>query len=316
MKQIRLGTSTLEASRIALGCMRLSEDREEAMRTVHAALDQGINLFDHADIYGLGEREEVFSALWVRAPGLRDRIVLQTKCGVRFPGDPEPTSPGRYDFSHEHIIRSVEGSLRRLKTDYVDILLLHRPDALVEPEEVACAFDQLHRAGKVRWFGVSNHTAAQIKLLRTCVERPLIVNQVELSVVHNQLINDGIAFNRDDLGVISRSEGTLEFCRMEGITIQAWSPLAGGRVSGKPITPPNARLEETVDVVAELAAERNVSKEAILIAWLLRHPAGIQPIIGTTNPTRIADACQADDLTLTREAWYRLFTAGRGARVP
>jgi predicted oxidoreductase len=196
------------------------------------------------------------------------------------------------------------------------VLLVHRPDALVEPEEVARAFDHLYRAGKVRWFGVSNHTAAQIKLLQTCVEQPLMANQVQLSVVHNQLINDGIVFNRDDVGVMSRSEGTLEFCRTEGITMQAWGPLAKGRVSGRPITPPEARLGETAAVVAELAAARNVSKEAILIAWLLRHPAGIQPIIGTTNPTRIAGACQADDLELTREEWYRLFAAGRGGPVP
>jgi predicted oxidoreductase len=286
------------------------------MRTVQAALDQGISLFDHADIYGRGRRERVFSALWERAPALRGRITVQSKCGIRFPGDPEPASPGRYDFSYGHIVSSVEGSLRRLNTDYLDVLLLHRPDALVEPEEVARAFDHLHKAGKVRWFGVSNHTATQIALLQTRVEQPLVANQVELSVVHNRLINDGIMFNRDDRGVMSRSEGTLEYCRMQGITLQAWSPLAGGRVSGKPIVPQNGRLEETAQVVAELASERNVTKEAILIAWLLRHPAGIQPIIGTTDPTRIAGACQADSLALTREEWYRLFTAGRGERVP
>jgi predicted oxidoreductase len=164
--------------------------------------------------------------------------------------------------------------------------------------------------------GVSNHTAAQIQLLQTCVEQPLIANQVELSVAHSQLINDGVAFNRDDLGVTSRSEGTLEFCRMENITLQAWSPLARGQVSGRPPARPDARLEETARVVAELAADRNVSKEAILIAWLLRHPAGIQPVIGTTDPARIASACQADELELTREEWYRLFAAGRGGRVP
>jgi predicted oxidoreductase len=163
---------------------------------------------------------------------------------------------------------------------------------------------------------VSNHTAAQIKLLQTCVEQPLVANQLQLSVVHNQLINDGIVFNREDAGVMSRSEGTLEFCRTQSITIQAWSPLVGGRVSGRPIAPPNARLEEAAALVAELATERNVSKEAILTAWLLRHPARIQPIIGTTNPSRIAGACQADDLELTREEWYRLFVAGRGGPVP
>jgi predicted oxidoreductase len=313
---MKLGTSTLEVSRIALGCMNLSADRQEAMRTVQAALDHGITLFDHADIYGQGKRERVFSALWDRAPSLRDQVIVQSKCGIRFPGDPRPASPGRYDFSYGHIVRSVEGSLRRLKTDYLDVLLLHRPDALVEAEEVARAFDQLHQAGKARWFGVSNHTAAQIKLLQTCVEQPLVANQVQLSLVHNGLINDGIIFNSDEAGDRSGGEGTLEFCRMARITVQAWGSLVGGRVSGRPIVTPNARLEETAAVVAELAAARNVSKEAIVVAWLLRHPARIQPIIGTTNPKRIAGACQADDLKMTREEWYRLFTASRGGAVP
>jgi predicted oxidoreductase len=313
---MRLGTSTLEVSRIALGCMNLSEDRQDAMRTVQAALDRGINCFDHADIYGQGKREEVFSALWDRAPSLRNRIILQSKCGIRFSGDPRPTSPKRYDFRYEHIVRSVEGSLRRLKTDYLDVLLLHRPDALVEPEEVARAFDHLQRSGKVRWFGVSNHTAAQIRLLQTCLEQQLVANQVQLNLVHNRLIDDGVVFNSDDEGATSGGRGALEFCRVQGITLQAWGALAGGRVSGRPIPSSNARLQQTAAVVGELAAARGVSQEAIVIAWLLRHPACIQPIIGTTNPARIAGACQADEVAFTREEWYRLFTAGRGGAVP
>lgn len=316
MQQMKLGQSSLEVSRIALGCMRLSDDREEAMRTVEAALDQGINFFDHANIYGNGAREAVFSALWTRSPHLREKILVQSKCGIRFPGDPHPDSPGRYDFSYEHIIHSVEGSLKRLETDYLDVLLLHRPDALAEPEDVARAFDELRQAGKVRWFGVSNHTAAQIRLLQTCVEQPLVANQVQMSVIHGNLINDGIDFNRNDDTPSSRSEGTIEFCRMENITLQAWSPLAAGHITGRLPDNPEPRLEETAKVVAELAREKGVSGEAILVAWLLRHPAGIQVIIGTTNPSRIAGACQADDVELTREEWYRLFVAGRGARVP
>lgn len=316
MKRMKLGTSTLDVSRIALGCMRLSDSREQAMASVQAALDQGVNLYDHADIYGRGKREAVFATLWERAPGVRDKIILQSKCGIRFVGDPRPTSPQRYDFSYDHILRSVEGSLGRLKTDYLDVLLFHRPDALVEPEEVARACDHLHQSGKVRWFGVSNHTPAQIQLLQTCVEQPLVANQIQLSVVHNQLINDGIVFNRDDVGVTSRSEGTLEFCRMQGITIQAWSPLAGGVLSGIAMADTNTRLEATAALVQELAEEKGVSKEAILVAWLLRHPSRIQPIIGTTNPARIAGACRADEIELTREEWYRLFAAGRGGRVP
>ena len=304
---MKLGNSPLEVSRIAQGCMRLSDDRGQAVTTVRAALDQDINFFDHADIYGRGKREEVFSEIWGDVPGLRDKVILQSKCGIR---------SAQFDFSYEHITQSVEGSLHRLKTDYLDVLLLHRPDALVEPEEVARAFDYLHQAGKVRFFGVSNHTAAQIQLLQTCVEQPLVANQLEFNVIHTHLVNDGIIFNRDDRSMASRSEGTLEFLRMHNITVQAWSPLARGAVSGKPVVNPDARIEATVALVAQLAQEKGVGKEAIVIAWLLRHPARIQPIIGTTNPARIASACQADEVELSRGEWYSLFVAGRGAELP
>jgi len=226
------------------------------------------------------------------------------------------SSPGRYDFSFEHIIKSVEGSLKRLKTDYLDVLLLHRPDPLVDPEEVAQAFDKLKQAGKVRWFGVSNHTTTQIQLLQSALDLPLVANQLQLSIIHHQLINDGVVFNTNDMRVMSRSEGTLEFCRLENITIQAWSPLAGGVVSGKTLESPDARITAVSKLVAAMAEEKNISKEAILTAWLLRHPAKIQPIIGTTTPERIRSACQADQIQLSREEWYRLFTAGRGGRVP
>ncbi len=316
MKTMKLGNSPLEVSRIALGCMRLSDERSQAMATVRAALEQGINFFDHADVYGRGSREQVFSAIWEGRPGLRDQILLQSKCGICPAGDSGARAPTRYDFSYEHIVQSVEGSLRRLKTDHLDVLLLHRPDTLVEPEEVTRAFDELHQTGKVRFFGVSNHTAAQIQLLQTRVKQPLIANQLELSVLHSQLISDGILFNRDDLGVMSRSEGALEFCRIHNITIQAWSPLARGVLSDNAAANPDARMTQTAALVAQLAAEKGASREAILIAWLLRHPARIQPIIGTTNPERIAAACQADKVELSREEWYSLFEAGRGGRVP
>lgn len=313
---MKLGNTPLEVSRIALGCMRLSDDRDRAIATIRAALDQGINFFDHADIYGQGKPEAIFSEMWKEVPRLRDKILLQSKCGMRFPGDPDARAPKRYDFSYEHIVRSVEGSLRRLQTDYLDVLLLHRPDTLVEPEEVARAFDELHGAGKVRFFGVSNHTAAQIQLLQTCVEQPLVANQLEFNIIHAQLINDGVIFNADDRAMASRSEGTIEFCRMQSITVQAWSPLARGALSGRPTDNPEARIEQTAALVAQLAEEKGVSKEAIVIAWLLRHPARIQPIVGTTNPARIAATCQADGLELTREEWYNLFVAGRGGELP
>ena len=315
MKTLKLGAS-LEVSRIALGCMTLSEDRHEALATIRAALDSGIAFFDHADVYGRGRREETFGAIWDELPGLRDRILLQSKCGIRPAGDPDQRAALRYDFSYEHIIEAVHGSLRRLKTDHLDVLLLHRPDALVEPEEVARAFDRLHKEGQVRFFGVSNHTAAQIQLLQRWVDQPLVANQLQVSIVHTHLFDEGIAMNRDDFLTPTRDEGTLEFCRMQGITIQAWSPLARGVLTGKPYPEAKPHIERAAALVAQMAAEKGVSQETIVIAWLLRHPAGIQPILGTTNPERIAAACQADGLELTREEWYSLYTAGRGRPLP
>lgn len=316
MKLIPLGKPPLQVTRVALGCMRLSDEPQKAMETVQAALDAGINFFDHADIYGGGGKEKVFSNLWERHPHLRQKILLQSKCGIRFPGTPHRDSPGRYDFSYGHIVQSVEGSLQRLKTDYLDVLLLHRPDPLIEPEEVANAFMRLREEGKVRFFGVSNHTAAQMEFLQQYLDMPIITNQVQLSITHNQLFNDGVVFNQDDLGVHSRAEGTVEYCRLHDITLQAWSPLEGGYLSGRLIDFDHPVYRETAKIVAELAETHGVSQTAIVTTWLLRHPAHIQVIIGTTNPQRIADACQADDVDLTREEWYRLFVAGRGGRMP
>jgi predicted oxidoreductase len=258
----------------------------------------------------------VFAQLWGEGPGLRDRIVVQSKCGIRFGGDPDERAPGRYDFSCDHVVASVEGSLRRLQTDRLDILLLHRPDPLVEPEEVARAFDELHRSGKVRYFGVSNHTPAQINLLRRWVDRPLVVNQLQLSLLHAHLINAGVITNQDEPPRPVRGDSTLEYCRLHDVTVQAWSPLARGAVSGKKLGRKETRAREVARVVAEMAEEKGVSREAIVIAWLLRHPARIQPIIGTKQPERIRAACQADGVALTREEWYRLFVAGRGAGMP
>ena len=326
MRRFTLPGTTLEVSRIAYGCMRIgdtwtgdaptTETKKAARAAVRAAMDEGINLFDHADIYCGGKSEELFSLIWNDAHGLRERIILQSKCGIRQAGDPAPGAPGRYDFSYDHIVEAVNGSLRRLKTDYLDLLLLHRPDALVEPQEVGRAFDALERSGKVRFFGVSNHTAGQIELLRRFVDQPLVVNQVQLSVLHTHLIDEGIAFNRDDPPRALRSESTLEYCRLHDITMQAWSPLAKGAATGGPGTKYGGRARNVSTLVADLARQKNVSSEAIAIAWILRHPARIQPIIGTTNPARIRAACEADTIELSREEWYSLYVAGRGYRLP
>ena len=319
MQTYRLGTSDLNVTRIGYGCMMIGASwddtpltdsiRNAAMDSVHTALDAGINFFDHADIYCNGKSDEAFAELWKDSPHLRQQIYLQTKCGIRF------GPPHRFDFSYEHIINSVEGSLRRLQTDYVDVLLLHRPDPLVEPEEVARAFDELSRSGKVRWFGVSNHTAAQMEFLRAFLNQPIVTNQVEFNLIHTHMLDEGIVFNQYNAR-LTRNEGVMEYCRLHNITLQAWGPLASGRLTGRKRPNEEKHVEATATRVAQMAKEKGVSPEAILIAWILRHPAQIQPLPGTTNPERIRAACEAEQVSLTREEWYDLFTAGRGEKLP
>jgi len=325
MKTQTLGSSNLQVTRIAYGCMPLGgswdssaiapETRSEALKSIRAALEQGINFFDHANIYSLGKSEEVFAQIWQEAPGLRQEILLQSKCGIRFPGVPNPDSPHRFDFSYEHIIDAVEGSLKRLDTDYLDVLLLHRPDPLVEPEEVARAFDELHAAGKVRYFGVSNHTAAQLALLRASVQQPIVVNQVAFNVMHTHMLDEGIIFNQNN-PKLTRNEGAIEYCRLHNITLQSWGSLAWGLLSGRKPDRPDEKITKAAAAVAEMAKKKNASPEAILVAWILRHPAKIQAVIGTTRPERIAAACTGDEVTLDREEWYQLFLAGRGEPLP
>lgn len=325
MKTIILGSSDLQVTRIGYGCMPLggswddtpltAQTTKQAVTSIRAALDQGINFYDHADIYCRGKSEEAFSAIWQEVPSLRGKILLQSKCGIRFGGTPHETSPHRFDFSYEHIIESVEGSLKRLKTDYLDVLLLHRPDPLVEPEEVARALDELHQSGKVRWIGVSNHTAAQLELLRHYLRQPVITNQVAFNVIHTHMLDEGIVFNQADPR-LARNEGTIEYCRLHNITLQSWGSLAWGLVTGKTDEKPADNVLKTAALVEEMARQKGVKGEAILVAWILRHPAKIQAIIGTTNPGRVAAACQADTIDLTRDEWYRLFIAGRGQSMP
>ncbi|HYE07492.1 MAG TPA: aldo/keto reductase [Planctomycetota bacterium] len=308
----------LSATRIMYGCMPLGGSwdgqpptaaaRARAVKAVRAALDAGIDCFDHADIYCRGASEAVFADALAEIGAGRDRLVLQSKCGIRFAGEPDASAPARYDFSYAHIVAATEGILARLRTDRLDLLVLHRPDALVEPEEVARAFDHLHAAGKVRHVGVSNHTAAQIELMRRHVRQRIVVNQVQLSLVHSHLIDDGVFANTDTAthGVA----GTLDYCRLHGITIQAWGPLGGGAALG------GAQRPELAKRIAAIRARAGCAAEAVPIAWLLRHPARIQPIIGSTDPARIAAACAADAIELSREEWYALATAARGRPGP
>jgi predicted oxidoreductase len=321
MKRYMLPLTNLQLSRIAYGCMNLAAwnqapiteaEKRAAIDVVCAAYEAGINLFDHADIYAYGRSEEAFAAVWQEIP--RDKIVLQSKCGIILAGDPRYRGPGRYDFSYDHILNAVAGSLRRLQTDYLDILLLHRPDPLMEPDEVARAFDTLEHNGQVRYFGVSNFSAGQLELLQAAVDQPLIINQLELSLLHPHLIHEGIIVNQND-GPQALATGILDYCRLTDVLVQAWSPVAQGHLFRPPAdAAPHVRA--VAEKIAALAAEKDTTPEAIALAWILRHPAGIQPIVGTTKPERVRASVLADDVTLSREEWYELLIASRGAPVP
>jgi predicted oxidoreductase len=320
MKTYSIPQTDLEVSRLGYGCMNIGgawdrsplteDERAKAVRLVTAAFENGITLFDLADIYTHGKSEEVFGYALQQIPGLRDQIVLQSKCGIRFVDDPQPGVPQRYDFSYEHILQSVEDILKRLQTDRLDILLLHRPDPLVEPEDVARAFSELEQSGKVRYFGVSNHSAAQIELLKKFVEQPLVVNQLELNLIHSYLIEVGVMVNQTGQ-TFAAASGLLDYCRIHDIFVQAWSPVAVGKLfdlSGKAME----QAGRAAAAVARLAEEKGTTPEGIALAWILRHPAGIQPIIGTTKVERLLASCQADEVSLSREEWYLLFEAARG----
>lgn len=299
MKNIKIGNSTLRTSQIALGCMRISAlNPKEADLLVRTALDEGINLFDHADIYGGGKSETIFSNTLKNTPSLRDEMFIQSKCGIR---------KGFFDFSKEHILTSVDHILKRLDTDYLDVLLLHRPDTLVEPEEVASAFDTLHKNGKVRHFGVSNQNPMQIELLQKYLNQKLIANQLQLSIAHSGMIDAGINVNMTVDSGINRDGSILDYCRLNDITIQAWSPFQYGFFEG--VFLDNDKFPELNQVIDRIADEYHVSNSAIATAWIMRHPANIQPIVGTTNLQRLKDICQASDVSLTREQWYEIYRA-------
>ncbi len=327
MKTYRIPHTDLTVSRLAYGCMKIggswnhstatADTQSRAQAVVEAALESGINFFDHADIYTCGKSETVFGHILKATPGLRDRIVLQSKVGIRFASDAYLSGePSRYDFSAAHIIRSTEAILRRLQTSHLDLLLLHRPDPLVEPAEVAQAFDELQSSGKVRHFGVSNHTPAQIELLRQHLRQPIVINQLEFSLAQPALVSEGIHANQTGAGN-ALATGILDYCRLNKIFVQAWSPIGGGKLL-RPATDATETnpLHPAAALVASLAAAKNTTPEAILLAWILRHPAGIQPIIGTTQADRVRASVQADDVTLTREEWYALLAAASGKKVP
>ena len=305
MKTITLNNTNLSIPEIGMGCMRIVElENADAVKSwVDTALEHGINFFDHADIYGKGRCEELFGQ--VLTPSLREKIILQSKCSIR---------PGiAFDFSKEHILNSVDGILKRLNTEYLDILLLHRPDTLMEPEEVADAFRILKENGKVRHFGVSNQTPMQMELLSKYCDEPLLINQLQLSIAHCPMIQSGINAHMYNESGINRDGGVLEYCRLKDITIQAWSPFQYGMFEG--IFLGNEKFAELNKVIDDLAEKYNVTNSAIAVAWILRHPAGIQTIVGTTNKDRIAQISKASEIRLTREEWYALYMAA-GNKLP
>ncbi|MFF4173246.1 aldo/keto reductase family oxidoreductase [Streptomyces sp. NPDC001744] len=304
--------------RLVYGCMGLgggwdtlpyaAADVARAEAAVGAALDIGITVFDHADIYRYGKSEAVFGEVLSRAPGLRERITLQTKCGIRLPEDGRP---GLYDLRGPSVLRRVEESLTRLRTDHVDVLLLHRPDPLADPEELAAALASLHRQGMVRRFGVSNMHAAQIARLRSFLDLPLTVNQLEMSLHRRDWVEEGVLVNTPAGAGVGFPAGTVEYCLEQGMELQAWGALAGGRFSD-PASGPAAAL------VDRLARAAGTTSETVVLWWLQRHPAGIVPVIGTSRPERVR-ACRdavSRAPALGHEEWYELWTAARGAPLP
>ncbi len=300
MRTIQLGKSDLQVPVIAVGCMRVNGlEKEDAEKFIRTAMENGANFFDHADIYGGGACEEIFSEAIHMNSELREKMILQSKCGI---------VPGRmFDFSKEHILTSVDGILKRLKTEYLDVLLLHRPDALVEPEEVAEAFDTLEKSGKVRNFGVSNQNPNQIQLLQNSLKQPIIANQLQLSITNATMITQGLQVNMLEEGAVNRDGSVLDFCRLNSITIQPWSPFQYGFFEG--VFLGNDKFPKLNEKIDEIAGKYGVSNTTIAMAWLLRHPAKMQPVTGTMNLGRLLECLKAAEITLTREEWYQIYLA-------
>ncbi len=298
MKNVNFGSTGLKVPSIVLGCMRFADKSKKEMNSyIHYALDNGINFFDHANIYGGGKCEEIFGEAFSSDSSLkREDIILQSKCGIR---------KECYDLSKQHIISEVDKILKRLRTDYLDVLLLHRPDALIEPQETAEAFDELEKSGKVKYFGVSNHKPMQIELLKKFVKQPIAANQMQFALPVSNMIANGMEVNMTTDGAIDRDGSVLDYCRLKDITIQAWSPFQmpewkGPFIGAKEYKPLNK-------VLKELAKKYDADETAIAAAWVLRHPANMQLIAGTGSEKRLASIIKGSDIKLTREEWYKLY---------
>jgi len=310
-------------SPIAFGCMGLggtwdnspisAVDIKKTHEVIDTAIDADITLFDHADIYTFGKAEQVFGEVLKARPELRELISIQSKCAIRFEDD---LGPQRYDCSPEWIISSVENSLSRLNIEQLDILMLHRPDPLMEPDLIAQAFDTLAGSGKVKNFGVSNMQHHQMSFLSSALSQPLVVNQVELSLSHLAWLEEGVTSGNSGEPATNYAAGTIEYCRQNNIQLQSWGCLSQGLFTGRDISQEPLHVQKTAELISKLAAEYQVSKEAIVLSWLMRHPANIQPVIGTTNIERIKACAAADKIKLTRERWYELWLCARGHALP
>lgn len=298
MRNIKIGNK-FEASNVSLGCMRMGGlDANSVDAIMDAAIESGVNYFDHADIYGKGNAEKVFGEYLKRRNGQRDKIMIQTKCAIH---------DGQFDFSKEHILNSVDGSLLRLGVDYVDVLLLHRPDTLMEPEEVAEAFDKLETSGKVRYFGVSNQNMMQVELLKTAVKQPLIINQLQFSVTEAGMVTSGMNVNMKNAESVMHDGSFLEYSRIKNITIQAWSPFQYGFFEGNFVD--SDKFPELNKKLAEIGEKYDLTKTGVAAAWILRHPANIQLIAGTMNPEHLKEICKASDVMISRSEWYEIYRA-------
>jgi len=314
MQTMLLGVSSLRSSRLAYGCWRIAgswdstkitaESRAAGHRAVMAAYEAGYTLFDNADIYSGGEAERILGEVLKEVSGMRARVLIATKCGIRPAGTPHARAPQRYDFSAEHIIDSCEQSLKRLRIDTIDLYMLHRPDFLADPDEIAGAFSRLRSDGKVRYFGVSNFRTSLVTALQAACPMPLVVHQVEISLAKLDALTDG----------------TLDQCLTDKMTPMAWSPLAAGLIGAgaHDLLPSQKsyRAETFLPAIDTIAKEHGVSRTAVALAWLLKHPSGVQPIVGSINPDRIRQAAKADEFELSREEWYSLLLAARGEPLP
>jgi len=307
VQTISLGTSPLTSSRLAYGCWRLADDKDNpgaGRRAVIAAYEAGYTLFDNADVYGRGEAEKILGGVLKEIGEMRERVLVLTKCGVRHGGHPDPDSPNRWDFSGEHIISACEDSLKRLGVNTIDILMLHRPDFLADPQEIARAFTKLRLAGKVRFFGISNFRPSFVTALQAAYPMPLILHQVEISLAKLDAFTDG----------------TLDQCVIEKLTPMAWSPLAAGLIGDGAkrllVAQQSYRTEKFLPELEAIAKARGTSRTVIALSWLLKHPSKIIPIVGSVNPDRIREATKAAELELSREEWYRLLNAARGEPLP